>query len=92
MGCLTQTATGGWALRDAGEPLVSALQSTSASALEAAARRPLGQRSFRLVGVEVFNPRRAGRRKVAVKGVLITAANDSRLNVTSLQPVAGTCL
>ncbi len=91
VGCLTGTRAEGWALRDAGEPIVSAQQSTSAGALEAAARRPLGQRSYRLIGVDVFDPQRAQRRKVAVKGVLISAANDRRLNVTSLQPVAGTC-
>ncbi len=91
VGCLTRTSADGWALRDAGEPVVSTLQSTSASALETAARRPLGQGNYRLVGVEAFKPQRVGQRKVAVKGVLITAANDSRLNVTSLQPVAGPC-
>jgi hypothetical protein len=92
VGCLTQTPADGWALRDAGEPVVSAVQSTSASALAAAAQRPLAQHSYRLIGVEAFHPQRTGQRRVAVKGVLITAATDSRINVTSLQPVAGACL
>ena len=92
VGCLTQTPSQRWTLSDAGPFVESKVQSTSASELRAAARMPPGQRSYRLLGVDVFHPQRAGGRRVAVKGVFVGDGTDSRLNVTSLQAVAGTCL
>jgi hypothetical protein len=59
--------------------------------LRAVAATPLGTRSYALLGVEIFRPQHAGGHKVAVKGVLIPHGEASRLNVTSLQAVAGTC-
>jgi hypothetical protein len=92
VGCLTQHPAARWMLNDAGAPGVSAMQSTSAGELRAASGMPPGNNSYRLLGVQVFHPERAGKRRVAVKGVLIADGNDSRLNVTSLQAVSGTCL
>jgi hypothetical protein len=44
-----------------------------------------------LLGIDVFNPGDHGRQKVAVKGVLIEHAGNSRVNVTSLQTLAAAC-
>ena len=60
-------------------------------ALKAAAAKPLGNQRYQLLGIGVFNPSSRKGQKVAVKGVLIKDANESRLNVTSLQTVAATC-
>ena len=92
VGCLTQNASRAWVLDKASEPVVTPVQSTSSLELQTAAATPFGGHTYRLVGVDVFDPQRSGRRKVAAKGVLIDDAGGSRLNVTSLQTVRGTCL
>jgi hypothetical protein len=51
----------------------------------------LGNRRYQLLGVGVFDPSSHKGQKVAVKGVLIKDAGESRLNVTSLQMVAASC-
>lgn len=91
VGCLEERPAGTWMVSKAGEPTVSKIQPTSSVALKAVASRPLGDQQDQLLGVGVFNPSSQKGKKVAVKGVLIKNAKDSRLNVTSLQPVATTC-
>jgi hypothetical protein len=75
----------------AGEPVVTNTQATSMAELKAAAANPLGVETLQLLGVDVFNPRDHGGQKVAVKGVLIQEASNSRVNVTSLQTLAAAC-
>jgi len=91
VGCLSQDHSNRWLLIKAGEPVVTNTQATSTTELEAAAASPLGVKSLELLGVDVFNPRDHGGQKVAVKGVLIQAASNSRVNVTSLQTLAAAC-
>jgi len=90
-GCLEPGPSATWALTRASDPMVSKIQATSSVALKAAAAKPLGNRRYQLLGVGVFNPSSHKGQKVAVKGVLIKDAGESRLNVTSLQMVAATC-
>jgi hypothetical protein len=91
VGCLVRSESQAWMLHRASSPVVTTGQSTSAAELRQSATIPLGSQSYRLLGVDEFGPQRAAAHKVAVKGVLIKDANDSRLNVTSLQTVAGAC-
>jgi mono/diheme cytochrome c family protein len=91
VGCLVRSESQAWMLHRASSPVVTTGQSTSAAELRQSATIPLGSQTYRLLGVDEFGPQRAGAHKVAVKGVLIKDANDSRLNVTSLQTVAGAC-
>ena len=91
VGCLSGSADGAWAVTDATAPVVTKSPATSAAALEEAGRRPLGTERYRLLGVGPFDPASRAGRKVAVKGVLVTAPKDMRLNVTSLQTVADSC-
>jgi hypothetical protein len=91
VGCLEQSASRTWMLANASDPIVSKTQATSLTALKAAAAKPLGNQQYQLLGVSVFNPSSQKGQKVAVKGVLIKDAKESRLNVTSLQMVAATC-
>ena len=91
VGCLRQDRSNKWLLIKAGEPVVTNTQAASTAELEAAAANPLGAKTLELLGVDVFNPRDRGGHKVAVKGVLIQAASNSRVNVTSLQTLAAAC-
>jgi hypothetical protein len=91
VGCLETGALGTWLLTNASDPIVSETQATSATALQAAAAKPLGKQRDQLLGVDVFNPSNQERKKVAVKGVLIKDPKGNRLNVTSLRTVAPTC-
>jgi hypothetical protein len=53
-----------------------------------------GGREYQLLGVSVFNPSSHKAQKVAVKGIFINDindANESRLNVTSLQAIGEAC-
>jgi hypothetical protein len=92
VGCLEPSPSRTWMLTKASDPIISETQSTSSAALRAAAAVPFGNQAYQLLGTGVFNPQRHGNRKVAVKGVLIRGADGSRLNVTSLEVLAGTCL
>jgi hypothetical protein len=91
-GCLDESPAGTWMVTHAGDAIVSKTQATTSVALKAAAAKPLGTGQYRLLGVSVFNPSHHKGQKVAVKGVLIKNANQSRLNVTSLQMVDATCV
>ena len=73
------------------EPVVTSTQATSTAELKAAAADPLGVGILELLGIDVFNPRGYVGQTVAVKGVLIQKAGSSRVNVTSLQTLAGAC-
>jgi Copper type II ascorbate-dependent monooxygenase, C-terminal domain len=91
VGCLEENSSRAWMLSRAGAPVSSATQSTSAAAVSVAAGRPLGSSQYRLLGSDVFNPLLQKGRRVIVKGVLLEAPEDSRINVTSLQTVGATC-
>jgi hypothetical protein len=90
VGCLEQTPAKEWTLTQASSPVVTAAQSTSAAALHSTAAIPLGTETYSLLGIALFRPGQH-RHRVAVKGVLIPNAERSRLNVTSLQSIAGSC-
>jgi len=91
VGCLIPGPRSAWRLTDASAPKAADRQSTSSSARRAAAEIPLGHYSYDLLGAGVFAPDRQRSRKVAAKGVLIEDGGLSRLNVTSLQTVGGSC-
>jgi hypothetical protein len=71
--------------------MISEIQAASSATLKAAEARPLGSRRYQLLGVSVFDPSSRKGEKVAVKGILIEDAKESRINVTSLQMVAPNC-
>jgi hypothetical protein len=91
VGCLNQDRSKQWLLTRAGEAVVTNSQATSMAELKAAAASPLGVKTLELLGVDVFNPGDHGGQKVVVKGVLAHQAGQSRVNVTSLQTLAGGC-
>ena len=91
VGCLGQDRSNKWLLMKAGKSVVTSSPATSTAELKAASALPLGLRNVELLGADVFNPLRYNGHKVAIKGVVIQAANSTRMNVTSLQTVATTC-
>jgi len=91
VGCLVPGPAESWMLVKASAAVASDTQTTSLAALTAAANQPLGNQQYQLIGVSVFSPASQQGRKSAVKGVLIKDARGARLNVTSLQTVAGAC-
>jgi len=91
VGCLKQDSSKKWLLTKAGDPAMTNSQAASTPELKAASETPLGLETLELLGVDIFNPRTHNGQKVAVKGVLIPAAGNSRVNVTSLQTLAATC-
>jgi hypothetical protein len=91
VGCLEASPQGKWLLINASDPTISETLAASSATLKAAEARPLGSRLYQLLGVSVFDPSSRKGEKVAVKGILIKDANESRINVTSLQAVAANC-
>jgi hypothetical protein len=91
VGCLSDAANVTWVLTNATDPMVSKTPSTTVAAVAQALARPLGTRSYRLIGVTPFAPASHKGQKVVVKGVLIKDARESRINVTSLQSADETC-
>jgi hypothetical protein len=91
VGCLVSDAAQRWTLRQSGKPLPVRSQATSQADIAAAADRPPGTQSYVLLGLSVFDPQNHAGQRVAVRGVLISGAQAPRLNVTSLQPLNGSC-
>jgi hypothetical protein len=92
VGCLEASPQGNWQLINAGDPTISEIQAASSATLKAAEARPLGSRRYQLLGVGVFDPSSRKGERVAVKGIMIKDAKESRINVTSLQTVAANCI
>jgi hypothetical protein len=91
VGCMEPGPAGAWMLMKASPAVPSKTQTTSQAELKTASNLTLGNQQDELIGVSVFSPASQQGRKVAVKGVLIKDARGSRLNVTSLMPLAATC-
>jgi hypothetical protein len=91
VGCLNPGPTNSWLLTHASDAAATRTQATSAAALRTTALKPLGTKSYRLLGTDVFAPHRHVNHKVAIKGVLIRGSDELRLNVTSLEAVPGAC-
>jgi hypothetical protein len=91
VGCLSESAPGRWLVSRGSEPLVSDTPWTTPAAVADAARRPLGTRDYRLIGISAFRPAPRAGHTVVVKGLLIESPEETRINVTSLQSVRVRC-
>jgi len=92
VGCLTKEPDDRWTLRHAREPLASKDQRFTPQELQTADAKPLGSDSFELISIIPFKPDQETGHKMAAKGLLYRTPSDSRLDVTSLQRVAATCV
>ena len=90
VGCLTPGPNKTWTLNNTTEPVLSRDQPSTPEDLQRAQSMPLGKQSFRLVSVSGLNPEKSSGQKVDVKGLIYRDDNDSRINVTTIQPT-GSC-
>lgn len=91
VGCLSASTDNSWVLTNGSDPVVSQVPYTTTATLKEAQARPLGKRRYHLLGAAPFTPEAHKSQKVVVKGVLIEAPNDTRINVTSLQTARANC-
>ncbi len=86
-GCLEENPAKTWVLNKASDPAIFTMQATTSEALESAKTKPPGILRYELLGVRDFNPSIYKGQKVAIKGAMIQAGKQARINVTSLQPL-----
>ena len=91
IGCLSQGANNHWTLTNGTDPAVSKAPNTTAAAVKEAEGKRLGARQYTLLGAGPFAPEALKGQKVMVKGALISAPKEHRINVTSLQSTGSGC-
>jgi S-disulfanyl-L-cysteine oxidoreductase SoxD len=91
VGCLATGPNSTWILTRTAEPVVTREDVPSERALAAAASKPLGSRSFRLISVVPFKPESHTGQKVEARGLIYTEPGDERINVISLRATGGSC-
>lgn len=91
VGCLAEE-DGGWVLTNATDPTPVAGLPGSKTENEPSADVPLGKNRFSLIGtVSEFGVEKLKGHKVRVKGLVIEAASESRVNLTSLKMLGTGC-
>ena len=90
VGCLAQ-AGNRWVLTDTTEPQSARDEAATSAEWQAAAAKPAGGDTVRLVSAQGFDPARHQGHQVYVKGLLNRMPSDSRLNVTALQSLESRC-
>ena len=90
VGCLHQDPTRSWLLTNA-EELKKSEPSASATVDSAAATRPRGEFTFRLLDAISHSPEPHNGHKVRVTGHMVRLGAEIRVNVTSLQMVGASC-
>lgn len=91
VGCLDQSAEGGWMLRNTTTPVrTTSPDPAKGAALERLQQSALGEETFRLLGIYTSLDARKGHR-VEGRGFLVRDPSGDRLNVVNLETVASTC-
>jgi hypothetical protein len=91
VGCLTKGDGNTWKLARTAEPLSTREDAPSAQALQSAASRPLGTRTFLLQSAVPFNPDTHVGEKMEARGLVYVDPVDSRITLTSLRPTGSAC-
>ena len=91
VGCLVTGPNNTWLLTRTTEPVITREDEASERALAAAASKPLGTRTFRLISVVPFKPESHAGQKVEARGLIYTEPGDERINLTSLRSTGGNC-
>lgn len=91
VGCLATGPNNVFVLTDATDPVKAAQASTSQAALEADKKKPLGNQRYVVIGAGEWNPSTLKGHKMAVRGLMIKDAKETRINVTSFQSLDATC-
>jgi len=90
VGCLTKDGAR-WTLTRTAEPISTRDDAASPQALQAAAARPLGTRTFWLLSAVPFDPASHAGQKMEARGLIYTDTVDSRITLTSLRPTGTSC-
>lgn len=90
-GCLARGPNNTWLLTNSSEPSITKDHAATPDELKAAGAKPGGAQSLRLISVNSFKPELHNGQKVEAKGLIYREADDSRLNVLSLQMIASSC-
>ena len=91
VGCLIKGEGETWRLTRTAEPLSTREDAPSAQALQSAASRPLGTRTFLLQSAVPFSPASHVGQKVEARGLVYIDPADSRITLTSLKPTGEAC-
>ncbi len=91
VGCLTRGAQNAWALTRTSEPVITRDEEPSPAALRTAQAKPLGGDTFQLISIVPFKPEAHAGEKMEARGLVYRDDQDARLNLTSLEPVGGSC-
>jgi S-disulfanyl-L-cysteine oxidoreductase SoxD len=91
VGCLQPGTDNRWALTHASARPGTRERTVSATELERARSRPLGEDTYTLVSAAPFEPAARQGHTVAAKGLLYRQPGDYRLNLTALETLADTC-
>jgi len=91
VGCLTSGANNTWVLTRTAEPVPTGDETPSESGLAAAASRPLGTKTFRLISAVPFKPESQTGQKVEARGLIYAEPGDERINLTSLRTTGMSC-
>jgi mono/diheme cytochrome c family protein len=90
-GCLTKGPNSTWLLTNSSEPSITKDQPATPEELKVAEAKPSGALAFRLISVNSLSPELHAGQKMEAKGLIYREADDSRLNVLSLQTIASSC-
>ena len=90
-GCLATGPNNTWMLTNSSEPSVTRDQPATPDELKAAGAKPRGTQAFRLISVNSFSPDLHAGQTMEAKGLIYREADDSRLNLLSLQTIAPSC-
>jgi S-disulfanyl-L-cysteine oxidoreductase SoxD len=91
VGCLIKGDGETWKLTRTAEPLSTREDSPTPQALQSAAARPLGTRTFLLQSAVPFGPASHVGQKVEARGLVYIDPADSRITLTSLRPTGSAC-
>jgi S-disulfanyl-L-cysteine oxidoreductase SoxD len=91
VGCLAKGDGETWKLTRTADPLSTREDAPSAQALQSAASRPLGTRTFVLQSAVPFSPASHVGQKMEARGLVYVDPADSRITLTSLKPTGSAC-
>jgi mono/diheme cytochrome c family protein len=92
VGCLGQSANDAWVLTKTTEPVTTKQEAATPAALRDAQKKTLGSQTYELISVKPFKPESHAGQKMEARGLLYRDGGDARLNLTSLQMVAQSCV
>jgi mono/diheme cytochrome c family protein len=91
VGCLASAPRNGWSLSRASEPVATREEESTPASLTAAQSKPLGTQDVHLVSAAGFKPASNAGKKVEARGLLYRDGGETRINLTSLQPLSQSC-